>query len=234
MQHTKVTKIGLVLGSGGARGYAHIGALKVLCEADIPIDLVVGTSFGAIVGAGYAVGRNIYELVSKAILASSAFPGIFAPVEIGNRWLVDGGLVNPLPIQTAFAMGADSVIAIDVSSSIDNINYLIALKRYSQNLLQNIGQLPYVNSVVSPGGISNKFQRIIPAAFNTVANALKVVENNHDKTVFIPDDSNVIFIRPRVENIHWCDFHHAQRCIELGAEAVNYSVLVALLKEFKR
>jgi len=294
LQNTKAIKIGLVLGSGGARGYAHIGALKVLCEADIPIDLVVGTSFGAIVGAAYAAGGNIFELekialgtgwikllkmidiappkgifagnklerffsvltqqkhfseltvpltvvatdiktgeevlinkgsVSKAILASSAFPGIFAPVEIGNRWLVDGGLVNPLPIQTAFAMGADSVIAIDVSSSIDNINYLITLKRYSQNLLQNIGQIPYVNSVVSPGGISNKFQRIIPAAFNIVVNALKVVENNHDKTVFVPDDSNVIFIRPRVENIHWRDFHHAQRCIELGAEAVNSSVL---------
>jgi len=59
LQHTKATKIGLVLGSGGARGYAHLGALKALYEADIHIDLVVGTSFGAIVGAGYAAGRNI-------------------------------------------------------------------------------------------------------------------------------------------------------------------------------
>jgi len=234
LQHTKVTKIGLVLGSGGARGYAHIGALKVLCEADIPIDLVVGTSFGAIVGAGYAVGRNIYELVSKAILASSAFPGIFAPVEIGNRWLVDGGLVNPLPIQTAFAMGADIVIAVDVSSSIDNINYLIALKRYSKYILRSIGQIPYVNKVVFPKGISNRFQCMIPAGFNIIGNALTLTEKNQDKIVFIPNEGNVAIIRPRVENIHWRDFHHAQRCIELGAEAVNYSVLVALLKEFKR
>jgi len=67
LQHTKATKIGLVLGSGGVRGYAHIGALKVLCEADIPIDLVVGTSFGAIVGAAYAAGRNIYELEKIAL-----------------------------------------------------------------------------------------------------------------------------------------------------------------------
>lgn len=294
MQHTKATKIGLVLGSGGARGYAHLGVLKALCEADIDIDLVVGTSFGAIVGAGYATGRNIYELekialetgwikilkmidiappkgifagnklerffsvltqqkhfselkipltvvttdietgeevlinkgsVSKAMLASSAFPGIFAPVEIDNRWLVDGVLVNPLPIQTAFDMGADIVIAVDVSSSTDNINHLIALKRYSKNILQNICQIPYVNGVVSYKGISNKFQRIIPAGFNIVGNALKVMENNQDKMVYIPNDENVAIIRPRVQNINWRDFHSAQRCIELGAEAVDHSVL---------
>ena len=294
MQHTKATKIGLVLGSGGARGYAHLGVLQALYEADIHIDLVVGTSFGAIVGAGYAAGRNIYELekialetgwikllkmidvappkgifagnklerffsvltqqkhfselkvpltvvatdietgeevlinkgpVSKAILASSAFPGIFAPVEIDNRWLVDGVLVNPLPIQTAFDMGADIVIAVDVSSSVDNVNYLIALKRYSKYILQNIGQIPYVNSVVFPKGISNKFQRIIPAGFNIIGNALKVIENNKDKIAFIPNDGNVAIIRPRVENIRWRNFHCAQKCIDLGAEAVNPSVL---------
>jgi len=294
LQHTKATKIGLVLGSGGARGYAHLGVLKALYEADINIDLVVGTSFGAIVGAGYAAGRNIYELekialeigwikllkmidvappkgifagnklerffsvltqqkhfselrvpltvvttdietgeevlinkgsVSKAILASSAFPGIFAPVEIDNRWLVDGVLVNPLPIQTAFDMGAEIVIAVDVSSSIDNVNYLTALKRYSKNILQNICQIPYVNGVVSPKGISNKFQRIIPAGFNIIGNALKVIENNQDKMVFIPNDGNVAIIRPRVENIRWRNFHCAQKCIDLGAEAVNHSVL---------
>ena len=294
MQYNKTPKIGLVLGSGGARGYAHLGVLKALYEADIDIDLVVGTSFGAIVGAGYTAGRNIYELekialeigwikllkmidvappkgifagnklerffsvltrkkhfselrvpltvvttdietgeevlinkgsVSKAILASSAFPGIFAPVEIDNRWLVDGVLVNPLPIQTAFDMGADIVIAVDVSSSVDNVNYLIALKRYSKNILQNICQIPYVNGVVSHKGISNKFQRIIPAGFNIIGNALKVIENNKDKIAFIPNDGNVAIIRPRVENIHWRDFHRAQRCIKLGAEAVDHSVL---------
>jgi len=294
LQHTKATKIGLVLGSGGARGYAHLGALKALYEAEIHIDLIVGTSFGAIVGAGYAAGRSIYELekialetgwikllkmidiappkgifagnklerffsaltqqkhfselevplivvttdietgeevlinegsVSKAILASSAFPGIFAPVEIDNRWLVDGVLVNPLPIQTAFDMGADIVIAVDVSSSTDNVNYLIALKRYSKNILQNICQIPYINGVVSYKGISNKFQRIIPAGFNIIGNALKVIENNKDKIAFIPNNGNVAIIRPRIENIHWRDFHSAQRCIELGVEAVNPSVL---------
>jgi len=294
LQYTKAPKIGLVLGSGGARGYAHLGVLKALYEADIDIDLVVGTSFGAIVGAGYAAGRNIYELekialetgwmkllkmidvappkgifagnklerffsvltrqkhfselkvpltvvatdiktgeevlinkgsVSKAILASSAFPGIFAPVEIDNRWLVDGVLVNPLPIQTAFDMGADIVIAVDVSSSTDNVNYLIALKRYSKYILQNIGQIPYVNSVVFPKGISNGFQRIIPAGFNIVGNALKFAKNNQDKIVLIPNEGNVAIIRPRVENIRWRDFHCAQRCIKLGAEAVDHSVL---------
>jgi hypothetical protein len=58
--------------------------------------------------------------------------------------------------------------------------------------------IKYVNSVVSPGEIFNKFQRIIPTVFNILVNALKVVENNHDKTVFISNDGNVAVIRPKI------------------------------------
>ena len=62
MQNSNGFKIGLVLGGGGVRGYAHLGALKVIYEAGIKIDFIVGTSFGALVGAGFAAGHNIYEL----------------------------------------------------------------------------------------------------------------------------------------------------------------------------
>ena len=55
-------KVALVMGSGGARGYAHLGALKALREAGIKFDLIVGTSFGALVGATYSAGRDIYEM----------------------------------------------------------------------------------------------------------------------------------------------------------------------------
>jgi len=283
-------KIGLVLGSGGARGYAHLGVLKVLHEQGIHIDLIAGTSFGSIIGAAYAAGCDIYELekialeiswiklfkmadialpegifagnklesffssltqqkhfselrvplavvttdiktgeevlinkrpVSRAILASSALPGIFAPVKMDGRWLVDGSLVNPLPIQTAFDMGADMVIAVDVSSPIDNINQLLALKKYLKIFLQNIYyQIP----IFSINRISVKFQCIIPAGFTIIERAFNVLENNQSKMVFIPDNDSVVVIKPRVENIRWCDFHQAQRCIELGVEAVNHAL----------
>ncbi len=287
-------KIGLVLGSGGARGYAHLGVLKVLHEQGIHIDLIVGTSFGSIIGATYAAGCDIYELekialeldwikllkmvdialpegmlagyklenffsslmqqkhfseleiplavvttdiktgeevlinkgpVSRAVLASSALPGIFTPVKMDGRWLVDGSLVNPLPIQTAFNMGADIVIAVDVSSPIDNISQLIAFKKYIKIFLQNIYyQIPSVNNIFSLNRISTKFQYIIPAGFTIVERALDVLENNQGKMIFIPDDDSVVVIKPRVENIRWCDFHQAQRCIELGVEAVNHAL----------
>lgn len=294
-QCTNSPKIGLVLGSGGARGYAHLGVLKVLHEEGIHIDLIVGTSFGSIIGAAYAAGCDIYELekialeirwikllkmvdiappkgifagnklesffsslltrqkhffelkvplavvttdiktgeevliskgsVSRAILASSALPGIFAPVKIDDRWLVDGSLVNPLPIQTAFDMGADMVIAVDVSSPIDNIGQLMALKKYLKIFSQNLYyQIPSANNIVSLGRIFNKFQCIIPAGFTIIGRALNILHNNQGKMAVIPDGGSVVIIKPRVENIRWCDFHHAQRCIELGIEAANHAL----------
>jgi NTE family protein len=294
LHNCKDFKIGLVLGGGGVRGYAHLGALKAIYEAGIKIDFIVGTSFGALVGAGYAAGHNIYELekiahetgwikilkmvniilprgifskkkvekffsiitqqkyfsdleipltivatdietgdeilinkgpVSNAILASSAFPGVLSPVEIDNRRLVDGVLVNPLPIQTAFDLGADLVIAVDVSSSTEKNNHFITLIEYSKNLLQNIYQIPYLSGAVSLRRISNKVHSMLPGGFKNIGHALRVVKNNKNKIVFIHSDCNVAIIKPKVENIRWYDFRFSKRCIELGAEAVDYTTL---------
>jgi len=179
-------RVGLALGGGAARGFAHIGVIQVLEEAGIPIDLVAGTSAGSLVAALYAAGRNgamlarvalamdesaitdwafpgrglirgealaryvreqtggklIEQLplplgivatdldngqavlfqrgdVGAAVRASSAVPAIFQPVKIGTREYVDGGLVSPVPVRFARQMGADLVIAVDISSPPD-------------------------------------------------------------------------------------------------------------------
>lgn len=176
--------IGLALSSGGARGAAHTGVLKVLEERHIPIDIIVGTSMGAMVGGAYAAGVSIEKIEEKwlktdivhvaknflptfplhgwssgssvyrmlqgvvgdarieglpvkfaavatdietgeevviqegllvdAIRASSSVPGLFVPAEYRGRFLVDGGLVNPLPVDVVRRIGADMVIAVDV------------------------------------------------------------------------------------------------------------------------
>ena len=286
-------KVALVMGSGGARGYAHLGALKALCEAGIKFDLIVGTSFGALVGATYSAGRDIYEmeriaqeygwkklfklmdsgfpngiiagkkieafysflvkqkhfseldipltvvttniqtgeeilinqgLVSEAVFASSALPGIFAPKKLNNQWLVDGALVNSLPIQTAFDLGADIVIAVDVSSPIKSVKYLNGIKNSSKALLRSICQLPYVNSVVSPTEISRKLKCIIPEGFYIASDGLRIRENK-DKINYIPNLENVIIINPEVEHINWFDFCCAHRIIKKGFEAVNPDIL---------
>ena len=183
---TRPPRIGLALGGGAARGFAHIGVIQVLEEAGIRPDLVVGTSAGSLVAALYAAGRSGQELarvafamdesaitdwsfpgrgmirgealaryvreqtgnrtieqlplslgivatdldsgsgmlfqrgdVGVAVRASSAVPAVFQPVKIGNREYVDGGLVSPVPVRFARQMGAELVIAVDISSPPD-------------------------------------------------------------------------------------------------------------------
>ena len=186
LKSPKPPRIGLALGGGAARGFAHIGVIQVLEEAGIRPDLVVGTSAGSLVAALYAAGRTGAELarvalamdesaitdwsfpgrgmirgdalaryvrdqtggrtieqlplplgivatdldsglamlfqrgdVGLAVRASSAVPAVFQPVAIGGREYVDGGLVSPVPVRFARQMGAELVIAVDISSPPD-------------------------------------------------------------------------------------------------------------------
>ena len=182
----KLPKIGLALGGGAARGFAHIGVIQVLEEAGIKPDLVVGTSAGSLVAAIYASGKTGAQLqtvaetmeeaaltdwtlpflsrgmlrgealaryvssqvggktiesfpmplgivatdlhsgqgvlfmrgdTATAVRASSAVPAVFQPVKIGTREYVDGGLVSPVPVRYARQMGAEVVIAVDISAT---------------------------------------------------------------------------------------------------------------------
>src|SRR5882672_9853926 len=182
----KPPRIGLALGGGAARGFAHIGVIQVLEENGIHPDLVVGTSAGSLVAALYASGKNgaalgvladamdettitdwsfpgralirgdalaryvrdatgnrpiekmpmplgivatdldsgqpiLFQVgdTGLAVRASSAVPAVFQPVRIGTREYVDGGLVSPVPVRFARQMGAELVIAVDISAAPD-------------------------------------------------------------------------------------------------------------------
>jgi NTE family protein len=182
----RLPRIGLALGGGAARGFAHIGVITVLEEAGIRPDLVVGTSAGSLVAALYASGKTGAEMATlaqsmdegaitdwafptrglirgealaryvrdqtagrsieqmklplgivatdldsgaailfqrgdtgSAVRASSSVPAVFQPVRIGLREYVDGGLVSPVPVRFARQMGAEIVIAVDISSPPD-------------------------------------------------------------------------------------------------------------------
>lgn len=173
-------KIGLALSGGGAKGIAHIGVLKVLEEAHIPVHMLAGTSMGGVVAAVYAAGRSVAEIervarslrlldivqrdrtglgllgqdkvasrlrealggdltfdqlklplalvavdletgeevvirdgsVVEAVLATTALPLVFPPLHWHDRWLIDGGVLNPVPFDVVRQMGADRVIAV--------------------------------------------------------------------------------------------------------------------------
>lgn len=186
-------KIGLALGGGGARGFAHLGVVKALHELNVPIYCIAGTSMGAIIGGIVAAGREeqahkwvsipdwkklprlFFEIglpwrgllrgrrieaflrdmipsttfrdlkipfatvaadcktgeevvistgnVVSAIRASMAVPGVFHPVEIGGRILIDGGLVNPVPVDVCRSLGAEAVIAVDITPDSSELTY---------------------------------------------------------------------------------------------------------------
>jgi len=183
----KIPKIGLALSGGAARGLAHIGVLKALEEESIPIDMIAGTSAGAVIGAGYAKerkaaileeialgidwkrlarlvdlnlillwkgfvqGQKVKSLLTaciggdvkfedleipfavvaadvqsmeeivinkgsvvEAVRASISMPVVFTPIKWGDRFLIDGGVVNPMPVDVVRNMGAEIVIAVNV------------------------------------------------------------------------------------------------------------------------
>lgn len=176
-------KIGLALGSGGSRGFAHVGVIKALEDADIPIDYIAGSSMGGLAAALYGAGHGIESLfkmattfkrkyyldfivpkmgfvagkkvegllkvitfnkqveelsppvaivatdlmagkkvvfregsVAEAVRASVSIPGILVPAKIDGRLLIDGGVIDRVPVSVVKDMGADIVIAADVSS----------------------------------------------------------------------------------------------------------------------
>ncbi|MCK4824684.1 patatin-like phospholipase family protein, partial [bacterium] len=185
LKHT--LRIGLALGSGSARGWAHIGVIKGLAEIGIEPDIVAGSSIGAFVGSAYASnqideleewvsaltwkemlnyidltvigggfvqGEKLFEFARKivkydtieslprrfgavatdletgreiwfqngplldAVRASIALPGVLTPAKLNDRWLVDGGLSNPVPVSLCRAMGADVVIAVNLNGDV--------------------------------------------------------------------------------------------------------------------
>ncbi len=212
-------KVGLALGSGAARGFAHIGVLKALKESNIPIDLIAGSSMGAIVGACYAKngdiadleeivlnldwkqlaqladpnlallfkgvihGKKVKELlkviigdvkfkdlkiplavvatdvntgeeivikngsVIEAVRASISIPAIFMPVKFENRFLIDGGIVNPVPVKVAKDMGAEYIIACNVIHDPANRKLSRFVRTKKKDASTSKGKVPIIENL---------------------------------------------------------------------------------------
>jgi NTE family protein len=296
--------IGLALGGGAARGFAHIGVLRTLLAHGIVPNIVVGTSIGAVVGGSYAAGhldtleewarslqmRNILgyldirlngsgliggeKLAAKleaslgqtliedlpvkfasvgtevrtgheiwlthgrlveAMRASYALPGIFAPVLIGDRWLVDGALVNPVPVSAARALGAEIVIAANLSSDIFT---------HSTTIYSHGAPVEVPESMVAPEAPKDtsketarrrfgKFfspERTVkreffgsasrPGISSVMVDAFNIMQDRITRARLAGDPPDLL-ITPRVGQIGWFDFHRAADLIEFGARAAE-------------
>lgn len=291
--------IGLALGGGAARGFAHIGILRTLLANGIVPDIVVGTSIGAVVGASYAAGhldtlelwaksllpRNIFsyldirlngsgliggsklasqleasfgrilidELPLKfaavstevktgheiwltdgplvdAVRASYALPGIFEPVLIEDRWLVDGALVNPVPVSAARALGAEIVIACNVSTDVFGHGTIISAhgKRPAEP------EVP-VEPVVEKRGFGKFFsaEKTVkreffgsasrPGISTVMVEAFNIMQDRITRSRLAGDPPDVL-ISPRVGRIGWFDFHRAEETIGHGVRAAERNI----------
>ena len=278
-------RIGLALGSGSARGWAHIGAIRALEERGIKADLVCGSSIGALVAAAYAAGeldrlekwvtglawttvvrlmdltwrgglirgqrlftlfRTIFEdrqiddlpipfgavateLYSgrelwlrhgdllDAVRASCAMPGIFTPVVRDNVVLVDGGLVNPVPVSMCRALGAELVIAIDLSWG-----KLGPYRERSKAVAPR--EVPGWLSRLRPGWVQKQSKDeervVIPSIFEVFNTSLDIVEMRVARSRLSGDPADVL-ITPLLPDFATMDYHRAKEAIDEGRAAVE-------------
>lgn len=251
----KPPRVGLALGGGAARGFAHIGVIQVLEENGIKVDLVAGTSAGSLVASLYASGKSGREMqtlsdtmdegaitdwsfplrglirgealarfirdktggknieqmavplgivatdlsdgssilfrsgdTGTAVRASSAVPAVFQPVRIGQREFVDGGLVSPVPVRFAKEMGAQFVIAVDITSPPEK----------------------------DPPG--DAF-RMLMQTFSIMGRSINMFELREADVV----------IRPKLDNVGSADFTARRRAVQAGREAAQ--AILPLLKQ---
>ncbi|MDE0943433.1 MAG: patatin-like phospholipase family protein [Alphaproteobacteria bacterium] len=289
-------KIGLALGSGVGRGWAHIGVLKGLTKAGIESDVIAGTSIGALVAGVHLAGRmdalehwacslnrmrimryldlsmqsggilggkrlerllkdNLGDLAIEhlpkpfitvatelvtgheiwlrqgplidALRASYALPGIFPPVELEGRQLVDGALVNPVPVSVCRAMGARLVIAVNLNADmLGSERAQMAKMAQSGNGNSNGNGLPSLPGNFGAGVLDNLFRRDgAPSMFNVMASALNILQDRLGRSRLAGDPPDVT-IAPQVGHIGLLDFDCAEELIKLGEEAVERSLPV--------
>ncbi len=301
--------IGLALGSGSARGLAHIGVIHALEEADIKIDLVSGTSIGALIGSVYASDKleafekvsgdfdwkkiayffdvvfpksglidgnkieefvreyvhaeNIEDLilpfqavaadintgeevildqgdVIEAVRASISVPGIFTPVRKNGQILVDGGLVNPVPVSTARAMGADFVIAVDLNHDIvagkapqvikkpvetDDKGFMQTLNRLGGDKYQAAMERINLSLQSLDNPAINQVrtwlaEEPLPNIFEVLLSSINIMETQITQSRLHLDKPDLL-IQPKLGHIRFMEFDQAETIINIGYEEAN-------------
>ncbi len=300
METTK--KVGLVLGSGSSRGWAHIGAIEALEEAGIPVDVIAGCSVGSYVGAIYAGdglaslkkfilrmggekmfsyfdvvfprsglldgNKKLREFLSghttaetfealriplkmvatdlssgdkvvmdsgnlfQALRATMSMPGLFAPIQVKGRWLVDGGLVDPVPVGVARAMGADVVIAVDLNSG------LVSRQQRKRLAKEVPGETPppeYRNEMArklsehyasAESTFTKKIRSFLnidattPDIMETVAGAIGIMQERITRINLAVEPPDIL-VQPRLGEMKMMDFGQAEKAIEEGYQGVK-------------
>lgn len=290
-------KLGLALGSGAARGWAHIGVIQRLHQLGIEPDIVCGSSIGALVGAAYVsgninkledwvrqldklktaryfsinhsfkgfvnkerlhqfldqnvvkAGQLIEELdkpfatvatdltsgreiwntrgkVMEAVWSSIALPGLFPAIKHDDRWLIDGGLVNPVPVSLCRALGADVVIAVNLNSDIVGKHF-----RAGPPVDQKQDKDGH------PAGLTERFTEMVadytsnlfsnddkeeeaPDLMDAIAASINITQDRITRSRMAGDPPEII-LSPRLSHVGILEFYRAGEVIKEGVASVD-------------
>src|SRR5437763_6573598 len=287
--------IGIALGGGAARGFAHIGVLQTLLANGIKPDVITGTSMGAVIGGCYAAGQidaisdwalsltrrrvlgyldvslsgtsminggrlarrlestvgrtKIEELDTRfaaiateidtghevwltrgrlleALRASYALPGMFAPVRVGGRWLLDGALVNPVPVSAARALDARLVIGVNTNADLFSRGATIPSHGLDEDEIAIEGEI--AETLAARGwrgliGARKLLKRQLigrPGLPTVMIEAYNVMQDRITRARLAGDPPDNM-ITPRVGHNGMFEFHRAEEAIRIGAEAAE-------------
>lgn len=295
-------RIGLALGSGSARGWAHIGIIESLVEAGIEADIVCGTSIGSLVGATYVAGclkelrqwaetatwREIVGLmdvrlsggglingkqvvsflrglgveepiesytkryaaiatdlvsgreiwlesgpIHEAVRASIALPGILSPARVGGKWLVDGGLSNPVPVSVCRALGAEVIIAVNLNG--DLLGRRFASEPSAEATLPSRVPSDFLNRVLKelPAPLREQLTQIAPQLlpqgpstpgyFDVLANCINIMQDHITRARLAGEPPHVM-LAPRLRDIGLMEFNRAKEAIAEGRYCVEQAL----------
>ncbi|HEX5868667.1 MAG TPA: patatin-like phospholipase family protein [Beijerinckiaceae bacterium] len=286
-------KIGLALGAGAARGWSHIGVMRVLEREGIIPDVIAGCSIGAVVGGCYAASRldeleafalsltkrrvmglldfhisgsgliggdRLKRLLERDLSdmrvealplrfatvatelgtgheiwltrgalidmmrASYALPGVFDPVKLGGRWLMDGALVNPIPVTVARALGADLVICVNLNGDIRIRGTVIQSHGADEEteIVEAALEEPRRWGFFGPrrDAAASRRPGDGPGIANVMMDAFNITQDRISRSRLAGDPPDVM-ICPKLSPVGLFEFHRAGDCIELGREATE-------------
>ena len=277
--------VGLALGSGSARGWAHIGIIQALEEIGVEPQVVAGTSIGALVGGAYVTGsldafadwvetltvKDVFGLLDisfsggmvkgeklfgffrehhanpdietldkklvtvatdmqsgrevwitegkmlDAARASCALPGLFSPVKRQGRWMLDGGLVNPVPVSAARAMGADVVIAVNLNAQLVGAHMARDSRAQADQAGGSDEERSIWNKMMDYFSSSDGED---PGFFDVVASSINIMQDRITRSRMAGDPPEVTLV-PMLEDFALMDFHRAKEAIAEGRALVK-------------
>lgn len=284
-------KVGIALGAGAARGWAHIGIIQALEKLGVKIDIVAGSSIGAYVGAAYASGRlqplrewatsltewqvlslmgvgirrgglasgqkvfdklasefcvetfeemekpfavvatDLYSgrevvfntgALGESVQASCAIPALFSPIAHEDRWLVDGAVVNPVPVNLCRQLGADFVIAVNLNADFRPQRLEKAKIEHEEIQRKTDDFFTKSQNVVrqwfSPETKPNKSNP--PGILSIMSSSLEILQARVTRSRLAGDPPDVL-IEPQLTDVGLMEFHRAGEMCQRGEETVN-------------